>query len=126
MRAELTRDAAVARQREELLVRVGRLHLAVESLLRLLQVKGVITDQDLLRMTRQVDSKDGREDGEFHFNPPTVNSDNDIPDYCPKCEAKISTGKRMCVLCGHCFDDESLAMSHAGQTNEAGGKVAKV
>ena len=115
MRPVFARDAAVTRQRDELLVRVDRLHLAVESLLRLLQEKGVLTDLDLHRMTREVDRKDGGEVSETQGHLPTVHPVDIIPDYCPMCEAKISAGKRVCVLCGHSFDDDSLAESHVAE-----------
>lgn len=112
LQALFARDIAVAKERDELRVRVGRLHLAVESLLRLLQEKTIITDQDLLRMTRQVDVEGSRDYCELHGDEPAVNPVNDVPDHCPKCEAKISTGKHMCVLCGHSFK-EPFTMSHA-------------
>ena len=126
LRPVFARDAAVTRQRDELLVRVDRLHLAVESLLRLLQEKGVLTDLDLHRMTREVDRKDGGEVSETQGHLPTVHPVVIIPDNCPMCEAKISAGKRVCVLCGHSFDDDSLAGSHAAQANKAEDTLAKV
>jgi hypothetical protein len=99
-KSALEREVADARHRDELLARVGRLHLAVESLLRLMIDKGVITDLDVRRMQQRVDLEDGRADGEYCGDLPPV------PDYCPKCEAKITPGKRMCVMCGQRFDPQ--------------------
>ena len=53
------REAAEVRERDALAARVGSLSLAVESLLRMLKDKGVITDLDLRRMEQQVDLEDG-------------------------------------------------------------------
>ncbi len=99
-KSALKREAADARHRDELLARVGQLHLTVESLLRLMIDKGVITDLDLRCMQQRVDLEDGLADGEYGGDLPPV------PDYCPKCEAKITPGKRMCVMCGQRFDPQ--------------------
>lgn len=99
-RRTLEREAAEVRERDALNVRVGNLALALESLLRLLKDKGMITDLDLRRMEQQVDLEDGRADGEFH---PGLSP---VPSHCPKCEARIPSGKRLCQLCGHCFPAE--------------------
>ena len=72
--------------------------MAVESLLRLMIDKGVITDLEVRGMQQRVDREDGLADGEYCGDLPPV------PDYCPKCEAKITPGKRMCVMCGQRFD----------------------
>lgn len=93
----LEREAAEARERDALHVRVGHLALALESLLRLLKDNGVITDLDLRRMEQQVDLEDGHADGEFHPG------ESPVPSHCPKCEARIPSGKRLCQLCGHRF-----------------------
>ena len=103
LRRTLEREAAEVRERDALAVRVGSLSLAIESLLRLLKDKGLITDLDLHRMELQVDQEDGLADGEFHPDEPPV------PSHCPKCEARIPSGKRLCQLCGHSFLAE---MSH--------------
>ncbi len=60
------REAAELREREALASQVGSLSLALESLLRLLKDKGVITDLDLRCMEQQVDLEDGQAGGEFH------------------------------------------------------------
>lgn len=96
--AALQREADQTRYRDELVARVGQLHLAVESLLRLFTEKGVITDRDLRQMEGHVDREDGVEDGEFHPG------QQPLPSHCPQCEAKLTVGKRMCVFCGHRFD----------------------
>lgn len=96
----LKQEAADARHRDELLARVGQLHLGLESLLRLLIEKGVISDLDVRGMQQRVDLEDGLADGEYCGDRPPV------PDYCPKCEARITPGKRMCVMCGHRFDPQ--------------------
>ncbi|HLQ46291.1 MAG TPA: hypothetical protein VK137_16225 [Planctomycetaceae bacterium] len=100
IRKTLAQEAAEGHQRDALLAQVGQLHLAVESLLRLLTDKGIVTDLDLRRMTRQVDLEDGLEDGEFHGRRAPA------PSHCPNCEARVLPGKRMCVLCGHRMDAE--------------------
>jgi hypothetical protein len=100
IRRTLEREAAEARERDALQVRVGNLALALESVLRLLKDKGVITDLDLRRMEQQVDLEDGHADGEFH---PDVSP---VPSHCPQCEARIPAGKRLCQLCGHRFPAE--------------------
>ena len=97
IRRTLEREAAEVRERDSLAVRVGELSLAIESLLRLLKDKGVISDLDLCGMTRQVDLEDGRVDGEYHPGA------SPVPSHCPKCEARIPSGKRLCQLCGHRF-----------------------
>jgi hypothetical protein len=89
------REAAEVRQRDELASQVGRLSLAIESLLRLLKDKGVIHDLDLRNMELQIDAEDGEADGEYHPEAPR------IPSHCPKCEARMPGGKRICQLCGH-------------------------
>lgn len=94
------REAAEVRERDALNVRVGNLALAIESLLRLLKDKGIVTNLDLRRMEQQVDLEDGHADGEFH---PGLSP---IPSHCPKCEARIPSGKRLCQLCGHSFPAE--------------------
>lgn len=94
------REAAEVRERDALAARVGSLSLALESLLRMLKDKGVITDLDLHRMEQQVDLEDGHADGEFY---PGLSP---VPSHCPKCEARIPSGKRLCQLCGHCFPAE--------------------
>ena len=60
IRRTLEREAAEVRERDELNVRVGKLALGLESLLRLLMDKGVITDLDLRRMEQKVDLEDVR------------------------------------------------------------------
>lgn len=100
IRRTLEREAAEVRERDALQVRVGNLALALESVLRLLKDKGVITDLDLRRMEQQVDVEDGYADGEFH---PGVSP---VPSHCPQCEARIPAGKRLCQLCGHRFAAE--------------------
>ena len=94
------REAAEVRERDALASQVGSLSLALESLLRMLKDKGVITDLDLRRMEQQVDLEDGQADGEFH---PVLSP---VPSHCPKCEARIPSGKRLCQLCGHRFPAE--------------------
>lgn len=100
IRRTLEREAAEVRERDALGVRVGKLSLALESLLRLLKDKGIVTDLDLRRMTQQVDLEDGRADGEYH---PGVSP---APSHCPQCEARLPSGKRLCQLCGHRVADE--------------------
>jgi hypothetical protein len=95
LRVAQEREAAEARQRDELAARVGRLSLAIESLLRLLKAKGVINDLDLRNMELQIDTEDGEADGEYHPDAPR------IPSHCPRCEARMPAGKRICQLCGH-------------------------
>ena len=99
-RRSLEREAAEARERDALDVQVGNLALALESVLRLLKDKGVITDLDLRRMEQQVDLEDGQADGEYHPGVPPV------PSHCPQCQARIPAGKRLCQLCGHRFPTE--------------------
>lgn len=94
------REAAEVRERDALATRVGRLSLALESLLRLLKDKDVITDLDLRRMEQLVDLEDGHADGEYHPG------ESPVPSHCPKCEARIPSGKRLCQLCGHRFPAE--------------------
>ena len=100
MRIAQEREAGEARERNEIVAQVGKLFLVVESLLRLLKSKGVIDDLDLRRMEQQVDLEDGCADGEYHPEGPPV------PSHCPKCEARIPSGKRLCQLCGHRFTAE--------------------
>ena len=100
IRRTLEWEAAEVRERDELTVRVGKLALGLESLLRLLMDKGVITDLDLRRMEQKVDLEDGQADGEYH---PGLSP---IPSHCPQCEARIPAGKRLCQLCGHHFPAE--------------------
>ena len=100
IRRTLEREAAEVRERDELNVRVGKLALGLESLLRLLMDKGVITDLDLRRMEQKVDLEDGQADGEYH---PGLSP---VPSHCPQCEARIPSGKRLCQLCGHRFPSE--------------------
>ena len=100
IRRTLAREAAEVRERDALAVRVGNLSLAIESLLRLLNDKAVISDLDLRRMEQQVDLEDGHADGEYH---PGLSP---VPSHCPKCEARIPSGKRLCQLCGHSFPAE--------------------
>lgn len=88
------REALEVRERDEIVSRVGNLLRAVESLLRLLKDKGMISDLDLRRMEQQIDLEDGVADGAFHHGSPPV------PSRCPKCEARIPSGKRTCQLCG--------------------------
>lgn len=94
------REAAEVRERDALAARVGRLSLALESLLRLLKDNEVITDLDLRRIEQLVDLEDGHADGEYHPG------ESPVPSHCPKCEARISSGKRLCQLCGHRFPAE--------------------
>lgn len=94
------REAAEVRERDALAARVGRLSLALESLLRLLKDNDMITDLDLRRMERLVDLEDGHADGEYHPG------ESPVPSHCPKCEARIPSGKRLCQLCGHRFPAE--------------------
>ena len=100
IRLTLEREAAEVRERDALNVRVGNLALAMESLLRLLKDKGIVTNLDLRRMEQQVDLEDGHTDGEYH---PSLSP---VPSHCPKCEARIPSGKRLCQLCGHSFPAE--------------------
>ena len=100
IRRTLEREAAEVRERDELNVRVGKLALGLESLLRLLMDKGVITDLDLRRMEQKVDLEDGQSDGEYH---PGLSP---VPSHCPQCDARIPSGKRLCQLCGHRFPAE--------------------
>ena len=100
IRKTLAHETAAVRQRDELTVQVGSLFLTVESLLRLLKEKNVIDDLDLRRMTQKVDLEDGVPDGEYHPHQPL------LPAHCPKCEARLNPGKRMCLLCGHRFGPE--------------------
>ena len=100
IRRTLEREAAEVRERDELNVRVGKLALGIESLLRLLMDKGVITDLDLRRMEQKVDLEDGQSDGEYH---PGLSP---VPSHCPQCDARIPSGKRLCQLCGHRFPAE--------------------
>ena len=100
IRLTLEREAAEVRERDALNVRVGNLALAIESLLRLLKDKGIVTNLDLRRMEQQVDLEDGHTDGEYH---PSLSP---VPSHCPKCEARIPSGKRLCQLCGHSFPAE--------------------
>lgn len=91
------RELGEVRERDELAARVGNLFLVVESMLRMLKSKGLIDDLDLRRMEQQVDLEDGLADGEYHPE------GSKIPSHCPKCEARIPSGKRLCQLCGHRF-----------------------
>ncbi len=95
IRRTLEREAAEVRERDVLAVRVGKLSLAVESLLRMLKDKGVIADLDLRSMMQLVDLEDGRADGEYHPG------QSPVPSHCPNCEARMPSGKRLCQLCGH-------------------------
>lgn len=53
-------------QIEELKAANGELRLYVSTLLRVLQDKGVIARDDLLKLVEQIDAEDGRRDQSFH------------------------------------------------------------
>jgi hypothetical protein len=91
------RELAEIRERGEDAARVGQLFLTVESLLRLLKQKGTINDLDLRQLEQQVDLEAGVADDEYHPD------GTKIPSHCPKCEARILPGRRLCQLCGHHF-----------------------
>ena len=100
IRHTLEREAAEATERDVLSAQVGHLALVVESLLRLLKDKELITDLELRRVEQQVDLEDGLADGEYH--PGSLPA----PTHCPQCEARIPAGKYFCQLCGHRFSTE--------------------
>ena len=80
--------------------RLGRLNLVVESLVRLVVNKNLAKPEELKTLLRQIDLEDGVQDGLME------KSDDEVPDRCTSCKAKIPSGKRNCVFCGESFEDE--------------------
>jgi hypothetical protein len=91
-------DTKPATQVEVLTRRVGQLSLAVAALVRLCVKQGLAKPAELSALMREIDLEDGREDGQLNERAPQT------PEWCPKCEAKIATGKPYCMFCGQRFD----------------------
>lgn len=91
---------------------IGQLKLVTEALIRTLVKHGLTKPHDLADLMHEIDLEDGREDGQFD------ESRIGVPEWCPKCEARIAQDKTYCVFCGERFDgSEPHPMENEGRVN---------
>lgn len=69
---------------------VAKMALVNQALYELLKEKNGITDEDLRRKIREVDQRDGVEDGDLKA----------APLRCPKCQSTVTAGALACMACG--------------------------
>jgi len=74
----------------ELQRQVDKIALVNQALYELLRARTGITDEDLRRKIREVDMRDGSEDGDIKA-PPLK---------CPKCGGAVTVGALFCQTCG--------------------------
>ncbi len=89
--------------------RQERLALASAALARLLEMKGLITDEEMETMVLQLDLLDGREDGKIGETPAAA------APRCKKCNHYVNPTRGACVYCGH-----ALAMNSDGSPYRGG------
>jgi hypothetical protein len=76
---------------ERLRIDVERLFMISEALWRLLKEKHGYSDEQFEDLVTQIDMEDGRLDGRV--------APTEKPN-CPKCDAKLSGGRPVCIFCG--------------------------
>jgi hypothetical protein len=69
---------------------VAKMALVNQALYELLKARTGITDEDLRLKVREIDRRDGAEDGRMHSR----------PVHCPKCHTVVSAGALSCPGCG--------------------------
>lgn len=69
---------------------VAKMALVNQALYELLKEKAGITDEELRRKIREVDTRDGVEDGDLKAPPLR----------CPKCGSTVTAGALSCMSCG--------------------------
>lgn len=72
--------------------RVDKLVLACMAMWELLQEKTGLTEEQLLEKVKEIDLRDGREDGKF--------KPSEAPTPCPSCGRPISPRRTRCLFCG--------------------------
>lgn len=76
---------------------VDRLSLACLAMWQMLQAHAGVTDEDLLRVMRELDASDGRVDGKL-----SVSSGD-----CPACGRPALKGRDSCMYCGAAIEKAS-------------------
>ena len=69
---------------------IARMALVNQALYELLKSRAGITDEDLRHKIREIDKRDGLENGKFQAGPVK----------CPKCGATVTAGALKCPSCG--------------------------
>jgi len=69
---------------------IDKIALVNQALYELLRGRTGITDEDLRRKIREVDMRDGSEDGNIQASPLR----------CPKCSGVVTVGALFCQTCG--------------------------
>jgi hypothetical protein len=85
--------------------RLGQLNLVISALVRSLVRHELIKPAELSELMKEIDLEDGKQDGQLGERRAHV------PEWCPKCQAKIQEDKTYCVFCGARFDEEPSAQS---------------
>lgn len=75
---------------EDLQRQVDKIALVNQALYELLSGRTGITDEDLRRKIREIDKRDGAEDGNIKVSPLR----------CPKCGGGVTVGALFCQTCG--------------------------
>lgn len=94
LKAERAASYELKTQLTELLRHVERLALLNQALWELIRTKLSLTDDDLEQMARQVDLRDGREDGQITA----------IAVQCPSCRRICNSKHDRCLYCGQLFE----------------------
>ena len=74
-----------------------RLYLIVQALWELLREKTDLTDEDLQKKVREIDLRDGREDGQ--------DKTQTRPSVCQRCGRALEKGTAVCLWCGASVDN---------------------
>jgi hypothetical protein len=92
----------------ELRAGVERLSLAIEGLVRVLEVRGVLTRDEIALMIQRLDLADGVEDGRIG---PDVTA---RAPSCPRCGRPVNARRKTCVFC-----DAPVVVPRQAKTPEA-------
>jgi hypothetical protein len=80
--------------------KIDRLALICCALFELMQTTNGISEEQLRKTIREIDLRDGQEDGRV----------TPQPKKCPKCDATMSPKFRRCLFCGHKDDSPGVAV----------------
>lgn len=92
--SELAKDLDLRSRVKELDDKVGRLALLNQALWELLKTRLQCTDQDLENLAREIDLRDGMEDGKISA----------IAVTCPSCRRINNSRHAKCLYCGQLFE----------------------
>ena len=95
--AASARAGDAANETRRLRREVDRLSLACLAMWQMLQAHAGVSDEDLLRVMRELDASDGRVDGKLS----TGTGD------CPACDRPLLKGRDTCMYCGEAVTKSS-------------------